>query len=162
MQESQMKQNETPKRLSKKKLTDKLVGLIFNGQTNMTENAETLGIGRTTAYRYWNQWVTSEESQQIDVEWWANYQHLKRKAPIKAFEGLTRLKTRKMPHKIEAKGEIKEQVDVRVEHIDWALTEYAKIIGEAAELNLRAHNTQKQMDTLEKPPRNRQSIQVTS
>lgn len=67
-----------------------------------------------------------------------------------------------IPHRIEAMSKHVEQVDVHVEHIDWALTEHAKVIGEAVKLNLRAHNTQKQMDTLEKPPRNRRTLQVTS
>ena len=100
-----LRQIETPKRLSKQQKTNRLVALIFSGKTNMTENAKTLGIGRATGYRYWNQWVESEEAQQIDVEWWATFKQLKKKSPIKAFEGLTRLKIRKTPKKKEAKTE---------------------------------------------------------
>ena len=95
-------QNETPKKLSKREQTNRLVTLIFDGKTNMTENAKTLGIGRATAYRYWNSWIQSEEAQQLDMEWWATFKQLKEQSPIKAFEGLTRLKFRRTPQKIEA------------------------------------------------------------
>jgi hypothetical protein len=98
-----MRQIETPKRLSRQQLTDKLVALIFTGKTDMTANAKTLGIGRATVYRYWNKWTESEEAQQVSIEWWAMFRTLKRKSPIKAFEGLTRLKFKAMPEKIEAK-----------------------------------------------------------
>ena len=108
-----LRRTETPKRLSKRKLTDQLVALIFNGKTNMTENAETLGIGRATAYRYWNSWVESDEAQQLDLEWWSMFITLKHKSPVKAFEGLTRLKVRKTPAKLESK----ETIDVTTRHI---------------------------------------------
>ena len=99
----------------------------------MTENAETLGIGRATAYRYWNQWLESAEAQQIDAEWWAEFNRLKKKSPIKAFEGLTRLKVRKMAHKLEVKKEVKTEHRTDI-HI--LLEQYEGIIERAAERNL--------------------------
>lgn len=112
-----MRQNETPKRLSKRQQTDRLVTLIFSGKTNMTQNAKTLKIGRATAYRYWSAWIESEEAQQLDVEWWASFKTMQKKSPVKAFEGLTRLKTRKMPQKVEAKAEVTERFEGII-HLD--------------------------------------------
>ena len=130
-----LRRTETPKRLSKRKLTDQLVTLIFSGKTNMTENAETLGIGRATAYRYWNQWVESEEAQQLDLEWWSMFINLKHKSPIKAFEGLTRLKIRKTPQKIQqdVKGEIK------TEHTETSILiqRYEEVIKRASNRNIQ-------------------------
>jgi len=135
----------TPKRLSKQRLTDKLVSLIFNGKTKMTENAKTLGIGRTTAYRYWNQWVDSEESQQIDVEWWASFKTLKKKSPVKAFEGLTRLKLRKMPQKVESKTEILEERKISVD-INATLREYQAIIRKSVDNTIPSNRVRKPLD----------------
>ena len=132
----------TPKRPSRKVLTDRLVGLIFYGHTNMTQNAQTLGIGRTTAYRYWNQWVASEEAQQIDVEWWAAFHQLKQKSPVKAFEGITRLKMRKMPQKIEAK----EEITVDEKHVT-IIADYSGALEAAVKADVAALCARKQVDT---------------
>lgn len=135
-------QNGTPKKLSKRQKIDKLVSLIFSGKTNMTKNADIIGIGRRTAYRYWNQWVESEEAQQVDIEWWAQFNQLKKKSPIRAFEGLTRIKIRKTPHKMEMREEIKiEEKRVAI------LAEYTGAINSATERDIQALRTRKQMDT---------------
>jgi hypothetical protein len=138
-----LKQNETPKKLSKRQKIDKLVALIFSGKTNMTENAEAVSISRTTAYRYWNKWLDSEEAQQVDIEWWAMFKKLKQKSRVKAFEGLTRLKYRKTPekHELKEKIEVSEKVDISI------LAQYDLALRRAAERDIVALRAKQQMDT---------------
>ena len=91
----------TPKEQSKQEITDQLIRLVFQGKKNFSEIAQELGIGRTTAYTYWNDWKHTEEAAQVDWEWWSLYRRLKRVNPAKALECLTRIKYRLTTEKLE-------------------------------------------------------------
>jgi len=112
--ELKMAQNGTPKKISRQEKIDALVTIIFKGETNFTKACQKAGLPRRTGYRYWNKWKQSEEVQQVDLEWWALANKLKDEYPEKAFEGLTRLKTKMIPTQLNIEETQKLTVNVRV------------------------------------------------
>ena len=101
-----VEQTLTLREQTQQELTDKLIRLVFQGKKNFSEISNDLGISRTTAYKYWNDWKRTEEAQQVDWEWWSLYRRLKRVNPSKALECLTRIKYRLTTEKVELKEEI--------------------------------------------------------
>lgn len=98
----------TPCKLRRQERIDKMLKMIFDGETDFTKIAEAIGVSRKQAYKYWDIWLQSEEAKQVTVEWWAEYKRLKHQCSPKAFEGITRIKYRMTTEKHELKAEVKE------------------------------------------------------
>ena len=101
-------QKMTPCKIKKQQRIDKMLQLIYDGETDFTKISEAIGVSRNQAYKYWNHWLQTEEAAKINAEWWSEYLHQKQEGTPKAFEGLTRIKYRMTKEKIEIKQEIRE------------------------------------------------------
>lgn len=100
-------QKVTPNKLRKQQRIDTMLSLIYNGHTDFTEIAETIGVSRKQAYKYWNSWLQSEEAAQVNAEWWAEYKRQKAAGSPKAFDGITRIKYRMTTEKHEVNATVK-------------------------------------------------------
>jgi len=98
----------TPCKISRQARIDKMVKLIFNGETDFTQISKQIGVSRKQAYTYWSIWLESDEAKQVTAEWWAEYKRLKAEGSPKAFEGITRIKYRMTTEKHELKATLKE------------------------------------------------------
>lgn len=101
-------QKVTPCKLRRQQRIDKMLKLIYDGQTDFSKIAEEIGVSRKQAYKYWHQWVDSEEAAQVNAEWWAEYKRQKKAGSPKAFEGITRIKYRMTTEKREINKTVKE------------------------------------------------------
>ena len=101
-----MLQNVTPAKRARKTKKDKLIELILL-DGSVKQAAETIGISRMTAYRWWDEWCQTDEAKEISAEWWAIFNQLKKEKKEKAGEFVTRLKLKLMKDKseMELKGE---------------------------------------------------------
>ena len=93
-------QTMTPKRTERIHRQNQFLTLLFKGHITFTEAARQVGISRNQAYHWFAKWK-QQEGYEIDREWWQLYNRLLDESPEKAFEGLTRLKYRMTPQRIE-------------------------------------------------------------
>ena len=93
-------QNVTPHDEQEAHIVDQLVKLLFDG-TTFSDACKQTGISRPRGYRYFNHWKQTEEAYRIDAEWWALFNYLKATNPVKAFDGLTRIKHRMTTEKVD-------------------------------------------------------------
>lgn len=100
-------QKVTPNKIRRQQRIDKMLTLIYNGQTDFTQIAEEIGVSRKQAYKYWNSWLHSEEAAQVNAEWWAEYKRQKAEGSPKAFDGITRIKYRMTTEKHEVNATVK-------------------------------------------------------
>ena len=108
-------QNCTPKRLARQLKQDEFIKTLFTGQTTFQDACIQHGISRRTGYTWFSQWK-EREGLQVDMAWWQLCNLLKRTNPEKAFEGLTRLKYRMTPDKIQLEGKLTQIKVFIVDH----------------------------------------------
>ena len=133
----------TPKSIARQHKQDELIKILFMGHITFTEAARQLSIPRRTAYRYFQKWK-EQEGLEIDREWWQLYSKLYNKNEEKAFEGLTRLKYRMTPDKIE----VKETIKIEEKHVS-IIADYTTAINRALDQSLQSLRAKQQLDTTE-------------
>jgi len=136
-------QNVTPKRIARLQKQNQFLTLLFQGHITFTEAAREIGISRRQAYRWFQKWKLNE-GLEIDREWWQLFNQLLDESPEKAFEGLTRLKYRMTPDKLEVKQEVKvEETHVTI------IADYTEAIRDAANRDIQSLRAKQQVDTPE-------------
>jgi len=122
-------QNVTPKRIARLEKQNKFLTLLFQGHITFTEAAREIGISRRQAYRWFQKWKLNE-GLEIDREWWQLFNQLLDESPEKAFEGLTRLKYRMTPDRIQLEEKITDIKVVIVEHTASTVQSASKTTGD--------------------------------
>ena len=119
----------------------KIKQLILDGK-NQTQMAEEIGKRRETINRKISRWMqTSDFDEWIGSLWLERYGELNKEDKREAFRQLTKLFVAKQTRKIEAKTEVTERLEARIE-ID-ATEDEETILNKAASILARKERTHK-------------------